>query len=107
MHIFQQTTIKNSYTIPQSADLKCLLGFSRDELRLEHGGHLLFDEKLLQTFLIAGIEAVICIKKNDLISLHITELGAWEEPIVNNVVKVLSMFKNATFLGKLFFRFTK
>ena len=50
---------------------------------------------------------MICIKKNDLISLHIVELGAWEELKVDNVVKVLSKFKNATFLGKLFFRFTK
>ena len=48
-----------------------------------------------------AVEAVICVKKNDIyISGWITQTGAWEADYVQNIMKGVRAYKDAVFVGK-------
>jgi len=45
------------------------------------------------------VEAVICVKKGDMfVSDAIVKQGAWEEEIVHNAMKAVSLYKDAVFV---------
>ena len=51
------------------------------------------------------VEAVICVKEEDLvISDYIARTGAWELENVENLMKAMSLYKDAVLVGKLYFK---
>ena len=48
------------------------------------------------------VEAAICVKKDDLfVSESIMDKGAWEEEIVHNLMKAVSQYEDAVFVGQI------
>ena len=51
------------------------------------------------------VEAVICVKKDDLyVSDSIAKTGAWEAENVHNLMKAMSLYKDAVLVGKFLYR---
>ena len=51
------------------------------------------------------VEAVICVKEDDLyISDSIAETGAWEPENVHNLMKAMSLYKDAVLIGKFSYK---
>ena len=49
------------------------------------------------------VETSICVKKQDLlVSRAIVEKGAWEDNNVKNLMKAMSLYDSAVFIGKIF-----
>ena len=51
------------------------------------------------------VEAVICVKEDDLyVSDSIAETGAWEPENVHNLMKAMSLYKDAVLIGKFSYK---
>ena len=51
------------------------------------------------------VEAVICVKKDDLyVSDSIAKTGAWEAENVHNLMKAMSLYKDAVLVGKFLYK---
>ena len=51
----------------------------------------------------ALVQADICVKKDDqFVSQSIVTTGAWEKENVQNLMKAVSLYKDAVFVGKFF-----
>ena len=51
----------------------------------------------------AIVQADICVKKDDqFVSQSIVKTGAWEKENVQNLMKAVSLYKDAVFVGKFF-----
>ena len=49
------------------------------------------------------MESVICVKKDDMfVSDAIAKTGAWEPGNVHNLMRAVSIYKDAVFIGKIF-----
>ena len=52
------------------------------------------------THIYVSVEAVICVKKDDLyVSDSIAKTGAWEAENVHNLMKAISLYEDAVFVG--------
>ena len=50
------------------------------------------------------VKTSICVKKHDLlVSRAIVEQGAWEENNVKNLMKAMSFYDSAVFIGKILY----